>query len=525
MLLILYPKTHTINEVKTMKKLSLLLTVMTIFLIAVSSFAQEHEINIPPVTLFKNVNVWDGTSDSLKKGYDVLVVRNLIKKVAKDIPTTATYEVDAKRDEVQEVHVSIPGDYQVYTIYKIKEGGTREKIEVPVAVIDGGGRTLLPGLIDMHVHLHVAMVLGGVPGLEQMGWQEIGARAVARANDRLLEGFTTVRDMGGTDGGFKKVFDDGTLAGPRIYPSGAYISQTSGHFDLRLPTMRNPSLTPHHDSNINRLGIAIIADGVDAVMAAVRQNLSQGATQIKLANSGGVVSTMDPLHTRQYTMAELRAAVQTAEDWGTYVATHSIPDGSVKRALEAGVKSIEHAAFITEETARLVKENNAYLSVNLTAYSNYALQIPHMKVEPSKSKMEAVVRYGEDFKRVIDKVQPKMVFSTDVVGGNLQSARQHRDHEKWLHAEFFGNLAMLRAATSTAGELLSLTGPLNPYPHKLGVIEPGAYADILIVDGNPLEDITVIGGNAKWFDAKPRKAGIETIRMIMKDGEVYKNTL
>ena len=503
----------------------LLLTVLTICMINIAPVAQAKESLPSEVTLFKNVNIFDGKSESLKLGYDVLVVRNIIKKVAKDIPTVASYEIESDSGKVREIPVTISGDYSTYTIYNVGETGAKEKIEVSVNVIDGGGRTLLPGLIDMHVHLHVAMVQGGVPGLEQMGWQEIGARAAARARDRLFEGFTTVRDMGATDAGLKKVIDDGTLIGPRIYPSGAYISQTSGHFDLRLPTMRNPSLTPYHDSNINRLGMAIIADGADAVRAAVRQNLSQGATQIKVANSGGVVSSMDPLHTRQYSMAELKAAVETAEDWGTYVATHSIPDDSVRRALEAGVKSIEHAAFLTEKTARLVKEKGAFLGVNLTAYSNYALQIPHMKVEPSKSKMEAVVRYGDDFKRVIDKVKPKMVFSTDVVGGDLTSARQHRDHEKWLHANFFGNIAMLKAATSTAGELLALTGPLNPYPHKLGVIEPGAYADLLIVDGNPLEDITVIGGDPKWFDAEPRGEGIETIQLIMKDGKIYKNTL
>lgn len=485
----------------------------------------QAEGSVPSVTLFKNVNIFDGRSDTLKGDTDVLVVGKVIRKVAKNIPSVANYEVDAVSGEVSEIPVTLSMDYHTYSIYKVDQAGTKEKIEVPVTVINGGGRTLLPGLIDMHVHLHVAMVGGGVPGLEQMGWQEIGARAVARARDRLYEGFTTVRDMGATDAGLKKVIDDGTLVGPRIYPSGAYISQTSGHFDLRLPTMRNPSLTPHHDSNINRLGMAIIADGADAVRAAVRQNLSQGATQIKIANSGGVVSTMDPLHTRQYSMSELKAAVETAEDWGTYVATHSIPDDSVRRALEAGVKSIEHAAFLTEETARLVKEKGAFLAVNLTAYSDYALQIPHMKVEPSKSKMESVVRYGEKFKQVIDKVKPKMVFSTDVVGGDLTSARQHRDHEKWLHAKFFGNLAMLRAATSTAGELLALTGPLNPYPHTLGVIEAGAYADILIVDGNPLEDITVLGANPKWFDAEPRTEGIHSIRLIMKDGKIYKNTL
>jgi imidazolonepropionase-like amidohydrolase len=447
---------------------------------------EEGAAEAPPTVqvLFTNVRVFDGVRDRLSDETNVLVEDNLIALVS-DAAT-------ARRD---------------------------------ATVINGDGLTLMPGLIDAHVHLHISMVQGGVLGLEQLGWQEIGARAVVRATDRLAEGFTTVRDMGGSDSGLKMAIDDGSIPGPRIYPSAAYISQTSGHFDLRSPTMRNPSLTPYQDSNINRLGIAIIADGPDAVTAAARQNLSQGATQLKVANSGGVVSTMDPLHTRQYSMEELRAAVTVAEDWGTYVATHAITDDSVKRAIEAGIKSIEHAAFLTEETARLAKSKDVFIVSNLTSYSPYALEIPHMKIEPSKSKMEAVVAYGEEFKKVIAAVKPKMAFSTDVVGGGLTEARQHRDHEKWLHAEFFGNFAMLKAATSMAGELLALTGPLDPYPEKLGVIEEGAYADILIVDGNPLEDITIIGGNSKWFDAEPREAGIETIRVIMKDGEIYKNTL
>lgn len=501
-----------------MKLLWILIT-----LLFVSLFSSANVLAAASAILFKNVKIWDGTSDHLKNGYDVLVIDNKIKRVEENIFSAATVEVDVRSEKSKETSVSV--EYQSYTTYKISEEGKKEKIEIPLEIIDGDSKTLMPGLIDMHVHLHVAMVSGGIPGFEMMGWQEIGARAVARARDRFLEGFTTVRDMGATDAGLKKVIDDGTLIGPRIYPSAAYVSQTSGHFDLRMPTMRNPSLSQYQDSNLNRLGIAIIADGPDAVTAAVRQNLSQGATQIKVSNSGGVVSQMDPLHTRQYSKAELEAAVQTAADWGTYVATHSITDDSVVRALEAGVISIEHASFLTEETARLVKEKGAYLSANLTSYSEYALQIPHMKTEPSKSKMESIVKYGSRFKKIVEKIKPKMVFSTDVVGGDLTSARQHRDHEKWLHAKFFGNLAMLKSATSVAGELLAKTGPLNPYPHKLGVIEPGAYADLLIVEGNPIEDITVIGANPKWFDAEPRGEGISSIRFIMKNGEVFKNTI
>lgn len=459
-------------------------TLAFIFTISLSHSMQAQTADTPSV-IIQHVTIFDGINETLRKDHHVLIEGELIRQISSD-PIT---------------------------------------VDSTATVIDGTGKTLIPGLIDAHVHLHVGMTSGGVAGLEQTTWQELGARAVVKATDRLMEGFTTVRDMGGTAAGLKKVIDEDEIAGPRIYPSAAYIGQTSGHFDLRNQTMRNPSLTGMHDSNTHRLGISTIADGADAVRAAVRQNFFMGATQIKLANSGGVVSHMDPLHTRQYSMEELKAAVEVAEDWGTYVATHSIPNESVERALDAGVKSIEHAAFITEKTAKKAKKKGAFLVINFTAYSEYALQIPHMKIEPSKSKMESVVKYGDEVKKILRKVKPKMAFSTDVVGGNTQESRQHRDHEKWKHADYFGNYAMLKAATSTAGELMALTGKLNPYPHKLGVIEAGAYADILLINGNPLEDVTLIGGNSKWFDAEPRGQDIDGIQLIMKGGKIYKNTL
>jgi imidazolonepropionase-like amidohydrolase len=438
----------------------------------------------PAQTLFINVNIFDGKTDGLIEGKRVLVEDNLIKAIGDD-----TLKADNS-----------------------------------ATVIDGDGRTLMPGMIDAHVHLHLNS-LGGIPGMESTGWQELGARAAVRATDMLYDGFTTVRDMGGTDVGLKNVIDDGTMEGPRIYPSGALISQTAGHFDIRTSTMRNPNTTPYQDSNAGRLGITYVADGPDAVTSAARQNLARQATQIKLATSGGVTSFLDPLHTRQFTPEEIAAAVRVAEDWGTYVATHSISDESIRRSLAAGVKSIEHAAFMTEETAELVKENGAFIVIGTTAFSPLSLQLPQMQVEPSKSKMETVVAYGDEFKRVVNKVQPKVAFMTDVLFGSEDAARAQRDYEKWLFADFLGNYQMLRAATSVGGELMALTGELNPYPHKLGVIEEGAYADILLVDGNPLEDLSLIGASEKWFDAEPRGRGIVSIQLIMKDGIVYKNEL
>ena len=185
--------------------------------------------------------------------------------------------------------------------------------------------------------------------------------------------------------------------------------------------------------------------------------------------------------------------------------------------------SIDHGYFIDEPTARLLKEKGAFLVTNMTALSPESANNPFLANEASLRKLAIALELMKDYVEVVKKVRPKMVFQTDAVGFP-QDIEKHRAYEKWYHAELFGNLEMLKAATSVAGELLALTGRNNPYPGKLGVIEEGALADLLIVDGNPLEDITVVGANPKWYDAKPRD-GVETILLIMKGGKIYKNTL
>jgi imidazolonepropionase-like amidohydrolase len=445
------------------------------------STAQEKQ-DEKTFILIENVKVFNGVSNELKSN-SVLIENNLIKAVGPRI---------------------VP-----------PEGAT---------AIDGKGMTLMPGLIDCHSHLGAQ--LPGVAALEGANWDEIAARTVIAAKDHLMDGFTTVRDMGGMSGrGIKKMIDAGELPGPRVFPSGAIISQTSGHGDLTNLTARPYRLNGgSRDSNIERLEISVTADGRADVLAAARRQLKTGATQLKIMAGGGVASTWDPWHSTGYTMDEMKAAVEAAADYGTYVAAHVNQNYSIQRCLEAGIPSIEHGFVLDEETIKMIVAKGAFLSTQLTGTSRELYDLPSLTAE-NRRKLDIAQEEMKDYFRLVKKHGPKQVFSIDAVLTTKQQADQQRAHEIWLFAHHFGNFEMLKAATSTAGELLALSGKLSPYPlGKLGVIEEGAYADILVVDGNPLEDIGVIGGNELWYKAPPRD-GVETIRLIMKDGQILKNTL
>jgi imidazolonepropionase-like amidohydrolase len=380
----------------------------------------------------------------------------------------------------------------------------------------------MPGLIDSHSHLNMTAP-GGVTSMEGMRWDEIGARAAAAAQEWLADGFTTVRDMGGIANGLKKTIDAGMLDGPRIYPSASYISQTSGHGDLVLGSQNQFPKT----SNYYRLGIAQIVDGPDEVRRAVRRNFAEGASQIKIMMGGGISSEKGPLFAPQFTDAEVKAAVEEAATRDTYVAVHIYHDRHIRRALELGVKSIEHGQFMKEETAKLLKEKGAFISPFIGGMSKEAFQHPAYSVPgtPQFIKAQEFQENSKEFIKIMKKVQPKLVMAVDIVFLAGENARRGRDFEKFAFARAFGNLQALRSMTSIPGELALLTGKNNPYPGRLGVIANGAYADILVVDGNPLEDITVLGANNKYLDAPARPRGIKTIRVIMKDGKLYKNTL
>jgi imidazolonepropionase-like amidohydrolase len=432
--------------------------------------------------LIENVRIFNGVDEELTDGH-VLVDGNLIETVSNQ---------------------PIPVDRAANTL-----------------LIDGGGRVLMPGLIDSHVHLNL-LVEGGPAGLEAATWEEIGAVATYAAREWLMSGFTTVRDMGGMSTGLRKVIDRGLLVGPRIYVCGAFISQTAGHADFRLESQSNPE-----EANGVRLGVYRLADGADAVTAAARANFAGGADYIKLMVAGGIASEKDPLFSLQYTPDEIRAAIEAARGWDTYVAAHVYYPEHIRRALDLGVMCIDHGQLIDEPTAIGLKEKGAFLSPNLANMTPHFLKHPTYGKpgSPQRAKLDQYQGMSRGFVSVIEKVRPKTVFNTDIAFTTGEGLRAHIDFEKWVHADWFGNFEALKAMTSAGGELAALTGQNNPYPHKLGVIEKGAYADLLIVDGNPLADIEAIGGRPKWFDAELRGESPEAIRVIMRDGVVYKNTI
>ena len=434
-------------------------------------------------TLIQNVRVWDGISDSLTPPTNVLIRENKIVSIGSD----ATDAI----------------------------------------MIDGGGRTLMPGLIDSHVHMTHTFVRGGVALLESMTWEEIAGGAAAAAREMLMNGFTTVRDMGGMGTGIKRRIDEGLLVGPRIYAAGAYISQTSGHGDMRLRSQGHRRFAGSEMSNLERLNIARIADGVPDILAAVRENFAEGAAYIKIHAGGGVSSEKDPLHTLQYTPQELDAANVAVRNWDTYWTVHAYDSKSVNQALDAGAQCIDHGQLIDEKTMRRIVRDEIFLSSNLIGMSEKLFQHPVYgnTASPVYVKARQFQEGAANFVSLVNEHRPKLVFGSDVVFSSRSYYRQHIDHEKYSAGKWFGNLYALQGLTSRAGELARLTGQNNPYPGTIGVIEDGALADLLVVDGNPLEDMSAIGASEMWFDAPERGEDVLSIRLIMKDGTIFKNTL
>jgi imidazolonepropionase-like amidohydrolase len=502
-----------------MKKFLSILTISIVTLsFSCAALAVEFAKIPDTVTLFKNVKVFNGKEDKLHN-VDVLVVKNKIHKVAKDIPTTATWEIDVTTGGVQQLKDPI-GGIHAYTIQTYDQGKI-EKKKVKVSVVDGGGRTLMPGLIDSHVHINLYKD-GTLPNFQDTTWEEIGARSAAFTQEMLAMGFTTLRDMCGAHEGLKKIIDEGLLPGPRLYLSGACISQTSGHGDWGIAGQRKG------ESNLERLEITRVADGRDEVLEGARRNFALGSHYLKVMVSGGVTSVKDPIYGSQYTDDEISAAVETAEDWGSYVAVHVFQDDDLGRVLDLGVKCIDHGMTISEKNMKKLVEKGAFFSPNLTALAPEALLHPmHQDPDfPPTRKFMWLRNNSDNVYNLIRKYNPKIVFNSDYVLLTGAPYRASMDFTKYNYAREFGNFWALQMLTKNGGELAALTGPENPYPDgKLGVIEEGAYADILVVDGNPLEDFTLLGANSKWFDAEPREQDVPTIKIIMKDGKIYKNTL
>lgn len=414
--------------------------------------------------LLSNVQIFDGVGARLLEGKNLLVEGTFIKAIlAKDESVT-----DAE-------------------------------------VIDCGGRTLMPGMIDAHWHA----ILAAIPQLVAVTADVPYVHLVAaeEAARTVMRGFTTVRDVGGPSFGLKRAIDEGRFAGPRIYPSGAMISQTSGHGDFRMRT-EIPRSAQTNLSAAEQAGIAEIADGEAEVLRRVREQLMLGASQIKIMGGGGVSSVHDPIDALQYSEAEIRAAVSAATDWGTYVCVHTYTSPAIQRAIACGVKSIEHGQLADEETVKRIVDADAWWSLQPFLSDEDA----NIKLDPQQRADQ--LKVSEGTVRAIElgkQYKAKIALGTDILFSPKGTASQGRQLAKF--ARWYSNSEVLRMLTSGNGDLVALSGPRNPYPAKLGRIEAGAYADLLVVDGNPLEDISLI--------ADPDK----TMMLIMKDGRIHKNVL
>lgn len=407
--------------------------------------------------VFRNANVLDLEAGSLIEGTDVLVTDGTISAIGKSLQVTVPVE----------------------------------------AAYDLKGKTLMPGLIDCHVHATASTVNLGISARMPNALAVI--RSLPILKGMLSRGFTSVRDAGGGDWAMSSAAQDWLIESPRIFPSGKALSQTGGHGDFRQRSDQLEACScSYRIGNIGR-----VVDGVDDVRRAARDELTKGATQIKVMASGGVTSPNDPIGNTGYSMDELRAIVAEAEAWQTYVMAHAYTPRAIKRAVIAGVRTIEHGNLVDEETALLMKEHGVFAVPTLITFDMLSVEGASLGLPPeSIAKVDDVRLQGRAAIALLHRVGVKMGYGSDLLG----ESHRHQSEELRVRAEIVGNLESLRSATTVAAEILMHVG-------KLGVIAPGAIADILVVNGNPLEDITVLTGQGEGLAA------------IMKDGRFFKNEL
>jgi imidazolonepropionase-like amidohydrolase len=415
-------------------------------------------------TRLTNLRLFDGTTLALREGVDILVEGERI--------------------------AALPPRGQ----------GPRE-----AEVIDCGGRAVIPGLIDTHAHV----VMAGVNQMAALTGDSAFVHLVSGqvAGAMLEQGFTTIRDVGGPAFGLKMAIDRGVVAGPRIFPSGAALSQTSGHGDFRLP-YELPRMPTSPPNRVEAEGINVIADGVPEVLRRAREQLMKGASQIKIMAGGGVSSLYDPLDTVQYGPDEMRAAVEAAADWGTYVCAHVYMPEGIVRCVRAGVKCVEHGQLADEPTVKMMADEGVWWSMQPFLGDEDA----NPKSDPvSLAKQQQVAQGTERAFELSRRYPVKMSFGTDILFSDALVRRMGRQLAKFTR--FMPPLEALRLATGAAGELLALSGPRAPYDGALGVIGEGALADLLVVDGDPAAGLG-------WLEDYQTN-----LRLIMKGGRVHKNAL
>lgn len=416
--------------------------------------------------LIKNVNVFDGKNSRIKEHQNIVIEDNLVTEI-------------------------FSGDYASDQFDQI---------------IDGKGEYAIPGLTDAHVHLGKTHIDGATASYDAI----VGAVVAGKLLDH---GITTVRDAGSVTTGLKRAIDEGVIRGPRIYPSMNYLSQTCGHGD---------SDSAHINRDIqyrNPRGVAL-CDGIAECRRAVREQFYLGASQIKIMAGGGMSSLCDPVETLQFSPEEMKAIVETAEDYGSYVLAHLYTPACMKRAIRAGVKSLEHGHWMDEETAKMIRDQEVFLSpcpqftleeIKWNHMDEYSDQ-PSQKKKKKKSGSSKIMAQMEETTELINKYDLKILFGTDLmIMYNGYEPRANLDFTEYKKR--FGSYKGLLAATGNFHEITKLTTYQNPYPDgKIGLLEEGSYADIVITKGNPVEDLDILGDTEK-------------ILLVMKDGEVYKNKL
>lgn len=438
-----------------------------VFILSCATTQAVHAQDSQPTgVVFENVRIFDGTSERLSAPSNVLVVGKVIKMISS-------------------TPVTVPPATKV----------TR---------IQGNGRTLMPGLIDAHTHIMIATLSQQVFLTSDAGF--INVAATKAATDMLMRGFTSIRDLGGPVFGLKRGIDIGLVSGPRIWPAGAMISQTGGHGDFRLPN--ELPAPPGHFSFNERIGLTAIADSADSVRQRAREQLALGASQIKVMAGGGAASIYDPLDVTQYTVPELRAAVEAAENWGTYVTVHAYTPRAVRQAVEAGVKCIEHGHLLDEATAKLMAEKGVWWSLQPFTDDQPS---PFPDGSPQRIKQLRLFSGTDSAYTLAKKFKIKTAWGTDILFDAGNAARQGTQLSKMV--QWYTLAEALTMATAGNAELLALSGLRSPYAGKLGVVQENALADLLLVDGNPLENIKLVENPAKTF------------LVIMKDGKIYKNLL
>ncbi len=409
-----------------------------------------------PQLLFKNFAMLEPAHGERRGGYELLVEGELIREVS-DKP--------------------------------IKAGSA--------AIVDCGGRTLMPGLIDSHVHVMLSEV--SIPSLEKVPLTLATARAARLMKAMLDRGFTSVRDTGGADWGIREAVEMGDVPGPRLFIAGQAIGPTGGHSD---PRRRTDFGARCHCCNAMAFTMNV-SDGVSSVRKSVREQMRLGADHIKIMMSGGVASPYDPLDSLQFSLDEVRTAVEEAAAFGRYVCAHAYTPEAITRAAQCGVRAIEHGNLIDEASAKLMAENDMFLTANLVAYYAMKERAAEFGMNADMlAKNDLVIDGGLRSLEICKRAGVPVAYGSDLLG----QLQVDQSREFILRREVLSPIEIIRSATTIGARLLRMEG-------KLGTLQPGAFADLILVDGDPLEDFGLFQGQGKFLPA------------IMKGGVFHKNTL